>query len=577
MKKLLLVLAAFASVTGAFARKVTFQLDMYGQTVSADGVYLVGNFKDVNYDGTAENPSETNWTDAYSYKMTETSAGSGIYYYTFDSLKTGLVYEFKFKNGKKSDWSDAENAPKICQVGEGSGNGNRWVFIDNKTTYLELPAIQFGGSAPSGMYAVSFKVDMAKAVASANGVFVAGDLGSTYPTWSSDGIGLANYVENGKMSGTVYRTILYLGSNTFKYKFVNGGSSWESVPGACSNSGGDREITIASDSFLKQVCFGECEACPTRSFPKYKVTFQVDMSTACNWDSVDIAGGKVPGGWGGGTLLKDKGGKIHTLTLEFDSATEVEYKYRKIKAGVVSWEGTSNRKATISSDTTLPLHCYDSKNACSPTPDASDITFLVDMTNEIVASAGVYVMGTFQDPNWQDGAIKMDVHPDNANWYTTTVSAVCPGSFAYKFTNGDPKVKENEESFDDTLHRGCVSPNGLGGFNRTYTRVDANPATIVYYFDSCSAPAPSAGVSKNFIANSEIRVMPNPSEGVFTVSLAGSLINAIEVRNMSGQVVRSITSNEQNAVVDLTGMRGVYLVNIKDSMGRTATQKVVLK
>ena len=60
MKKLLLVLAAFASVTGAFARKVTFQVDMYGKTVSSDGVYLVGNFKDVNYDGTAENPNETN-------------------------------------------------------------------------------------------------------------------------------------------------------------------------------------------------------------------------------------------------------------------------------------------------------------------------------------------------------------------------------------------------------------------------------------------------------------------------------------------------------------------------------------
>jgi len=46
---------------------------------------------------------------------------------------------------------------------------------------------------------------------------------------------------------------------------------------------------------------------------------------------------------------------------------------------------------------------------------------------------------------------------------------------------------------------------------------------------------------------------------------------------MSGQVVRSIAANNQSVVVDLTGMRGVYLVNIQDSMGRTATQKVVLK
>ncbi len=584
MKKLLLVLAAFASVTGAFARKVTFQVDMNGQTVNADGVHLVGNFKDVNYDNNDENANEKNW-DATAYKMSETSSGSGIYAITLD-LADGLVYEYKFLND--NDWAGAESVPAINQVEEGNGNGNRWVYIQKGTADLTLPAIKFGGSAPNGRYAVVLKVDLGKNTASDSGIHVAGNLADPdyatpvenpeYVNWSPGAIRMVNYEQNGKFSGSVYRLVVYLTGTSYEYKFVNGNdwNSSESVPSSCA-TGGNRKVTISADTKVDKVCFGECAACITRTLPKYKVTFQVDMSTACNWDSVDIAGGKMPGGWGGGTLLTDKGGKIHTLTLEFDSATEVEYKYRKIKANNVSWEGTANRKATILSDTTLPLHCFDATSACTATPAPSDLTFLVDMTNEIVASAGVYVIGTFQDPNWQAGAIKMDVHPNNSNWYTTTVKAVCPGSFAYKFTNGDPNVQESEEKFGDTLHRGCVSPNGLGGFNRTYTRVDANPATIVYYFDSCSAPAPSAGVSKNFIAGSEIRVMPNPSEGVFTVSLAGSLINAIEVRNMSGQVVRSIASNEQSAVVDLTGMRGVYLVNIKDSMGRTATQKVVLK
>jgi len=559
---------------------------MYGTTVSSDGVYLVGNFKDVDYDGNAENSSETNWTDAYSYKMTETSSGSGIYSYTFNNLKEGLVYEFKFKNGKKSDWSDAENVPNICQVSEGSGNGNRWVLVDNKTSYLELPAILFGGSAPSGRYAVALKVDLGKNAASDSGVHVAGNFADPdyaspvenpeYVNWNPGAIRMVNYEQNGKFTGSVYRLIVYLTGTSYQYKFVNGNdwNSAESVPSSCA-TGGNRAVTISADTKIDKVCYGECAACITRTLPKYKVTFQVDMSTACNWDSVDIAGGKVPGGWGGGTLLKDKGGKIYTLTLEFDSATEVEYKFRKIKANNVSWEGTSNRKAVILSDTTLAVHCFDATSPCNPVPAASDLTFTVDMTNEIVATAGVYVMGTFQDPNWQDGAIKMDVDVKNSNWYTTTVKSVCPGTFAYKFTNGDPKAAQTEETFPDTLQRSCVSPNGLGGFNRTYTRQDANPAFIAYVFNSCQAPANS--VNKNFIASGEISVMPNPSEGVFTVSLAGSSIQAIEVRSMSGQLVRTLSANNSSVMVDLTGMRGVYLVNIKDSMGRTSTQKVVLK
>ena len=581
MKKLLLIAAAFASISGAFARKVTFQVDMSGQTVNADGVHLVGNFKDVNYDNTNENANEKNW-DVTAYKLSETSSGSGIYAITLD-LADGLVYEYKFVND--NDWAGAESVPAISQVEEGNGNGNRWVYIQKGLSDLTLPAIKFSGSAPSGRYAVVLKVDLGKKTASDSGVHVAGNFADPdyatpvenpeYVNWNPGAIRMVNYEQNGKFTGSVYRLIVYLTGTSYEYKFVNGNdwNSSESVPSSCA-TGGNRKVTVSADTKIDKVCFGECAACITRTLPKYKVTFQVDMSTACNWDSVDIAGGKI-NGWAGGTMLKDNGSKVYTVTLEFDSATEVEYKYRKIKAGNPSWEGTSNRKALIVSDTTLDVHCYDATSACNPVPAASDLTFMVDMTNEIVATAGVYVMGTFQDPNWQDGAIKMDVDSKNSNWYTTTVKSVCPGTFAYKFTNGDPKAAETEETFPDTLQRSCVSPNGLGGFNRTYTRQDANPAVIAYVFNSCQAPA--NGVNKSFIAAGEISVMPNPAEGVFTVVLAGSNVSRVELRTISGQLVRSVNSNESAVRVDASGLHGLFLVNIQDSMGRTATQKVVLK
>ena len=43
---------------------VTFNVDMTGQTINANGVHLAGNFNDPNYDGTAENSAYTNWNPA---------------------------------------------------------------------------------------------------------------------------------------------------------------------------------------------------------------------------------------------------------------------------------------------------------------------------------------------------------------------------------------------------------------------------------------------------------------------------------------------------------------------------------
>ena len=48
MKKLLLLVALFSIALGVQARKVAFRVDMTGQTVSANGVHLVGNFKNID-------------------------------------------------------------------------------------------------------------------------------------------------------------------------------------------------------------------------------------------------------------------------------------------------------------------------------------------------------------------------------------------------------------------------------------------------------------------------------------------------------------------------------------------------
>jgi hypothetical protein len=88
---------------------VTFNVDMTGQTVDANGVHMAGNFNDVNYDGTAENAAYVNWNPS---AIALADQGNGIWSVTLNLVPER--YEFKFING--NDWPFAEDVPPACQV-----------------------------------------------------------------------------------------------------------------------------------------------------------------------------------------------------------------------------------------------------------------------------------------------------------------------------------------------------------------------------------------------------------------------------------------------------------------------------
>ncbi|MBL7941599.1 MAG: hypothetical protein JNM00_02475, partial [Flavobacteriales bacterium] len=71
MKKVYTLLFAALTVTWLGAQvDVTFEVDMTGQVVSADGVHIAGNFQDVNYDEILENPDLVNWSPS-TYALTD--------------------------------------------------------------------------------------------------------------------------------------------------------------------------------------------------------------------------------------------------------------------------------------------------------------------------------------------------------------------------------------------------------------------------------------------------------------------------------------------------------------------------
>ena len=69
-------------------------------------------------------------------------------------------------------------------------------------------------------------------------------------------------------------------------------------------------------------------------------------------------------------------------------------------------------------------------------------------------------------------------------------------------------------------------------------------------------------------------VLPNPTTGIFTVT--GENLNQIEVIDVLGQRITSLTANSDLTTIDLSGQpAGVYLVTVTDHDGKQCVKKVV--
>jgi hypothetical protein len=539
-------------------RVVKFAVDMSGETVSSNGIHVAGSFQ-------GWSPSTTTMTDA----------GNGIYE-VHACVDVNTLVEYKFLND--NDWGGVESVPAISQKGHtnnGETNDNRWFWSGAGDDTLMLPAFVFGGSAPSGKYAVRLAVDLkSEDAVSADGVHVAGSIqkAAGFPEWNPSATQMVNLYNTNK----IHEVILCVADGDYEYKFVNG-NAWgkdESVPSSCATNNNRGVSVSAADVEAKLVCFGSCDACPGAPLTKFKAIFQIDMKKECNFEKVDIAGGKINGWAGGDFLTDDDMDGVYTITLELDSGVEIAHKVRKIDAdGNISWEGGSDRKYFVHNDTTFAVRCFGLDEPCSGSVIApADITFKVDMSNEIPEDT-VYVMGSFTSPAWQSGALPMTPNVDNPDIYEVTVEKVCNEYFEYKFVNEPFDPGMNGETFPDTTDRACVKDNGVGGFNRHYTRTSDEATELFYVYNSCTM---GSSMATKDIAK-DVRISPNPASGVFYVTLKDAKVVSIDVMSLDGRIVRHTEANDSHVKVNVNGLNGVYLVNIQDQFGRSTVQKIVIQ
>lgn len=207
--------------------------------------------------------------------------------------------------------------------------------------------------------------------------------------------------------------------------------------------------------------------------------------------------------------------------------------------------------------------------------DSVNVTFRVDMNNEIINADGVHIAGNFQaaagfSGDWTPDATTMA--DEGGNVYAVTVR-IPTGTYEYKYING------NAWGSDETPPEECGVDNGQGGFNR---QLEANTDTILgaVVYAACDISVASS-ISDDLNAGQAFTIAPNP----FTVSATISFSNAdrtaytVDVMNLAGQVVKRFENvTGQEVTIDNNNMTpGMYLVSFSNEAGERYTQKLIMR
>jgi hypothetical protein len=369
-------------------------------------------------------------------------------------------------------------------------------------------------SAPVATVNVTFRVNMSQQIVSANGVHIAG----TFNGFSTT----AN--ELTLVGAGIYETTIAIEENaTVRYKFINGNDFLfaETVPQACGVDNGvgglDRNLTVFAEPLaLPTVCFGECTNCVIPN--TINLTFRVNMSQ----QTVSAAGVFIAGTFNGfnasANPMQAIGGGIYEATIAIDAGVTAEYVFINgsgftfqeivpVACGVNNGFGEYNRSIITPSTTTiLPTVCFSSCEDCIA-PSFSNITFRVNMSQQTVGTAGVYLAGSFN--GWSTTATPMTLTTNGI--YEATVAIASGTTVQYKFLNG------NSFANQENVPSACGVANTVGGFDREIVVGTSDNTLAVVCFGECSNCVFTALTNVTFRVNMSLELVS--ADGVH---LAGS-------------------------------------------------------
>jgi hypothetical protein len=287
-------------------------------------------------------------------------------------------------NGKTISWAwNIGNSGTAAATSSSLAGMNFYPINAKHLNYVDdIQFIKF----PDPKRKVTFTVDMANRVVSANGVHLAGNLqiAAGFPKdWDPSSILLT------KVGATTkYSVTLDLPEGNYNYKFVNGNDwslagvqlSEQKITTACGTAGGDRIIDVKGVDFGVDYCFDKCYGCD-----EAKVTFNVDMSLqkTISANGVHIAG-DFQGFSPDKTPMTLKSGKVYTVDVVMKkgkygykfingntwNAGGVEFSEQNITAACGIAKG--NRIIDVTKDSTVS-YCFDYCIACDKVVAVEDL------------------------------------------------------------------------------------------------------------------------------------------------------------------------------------------------------------
>lgn len=224
------------------------------------------------------------------------------------------------------------------------------------------------------------------------------------------------------------------------------------------------------------------------------VTFNVNMANEdTSPDGVYLAGGADFGIPGTNPMTDDDGDDVWTITVQVESGYTGYYTFtngacadwscKESIAGQDCAAGQWNDRelVNITADTEINT-CFaqcTTDGSCPNVGGPMDITFRVDMSQQVVSPNGVFMSGTFD--GWC-GTCTALTDPDGDGIYTVTLPQVNPGNFEWKFLNGG---WGSEEIFDPATDGECTLT--TGDFTNRFLVVNGDtPSELeVFCFNSC--------------------------------------------------------------------------------------------
>ena len=556
MKKIysLIALVALSSAAIAQTVKVTFRVNMQNVAVGPKGIRIAGDLQ-------ADAGIGSNWTPGATGN-TLTATGSGYVYSIQLTLKASTSYEYKYINGDAWGMPDESTNRKLT-TGTTDQVLNVYCFND----------VTGDCAAPkTGTQRVVFQVEMKNEDVSADGVRVAGNYqkaAGMAGDWNP-----GNDTAKCTQVGTVYTLVKFVPDGSYSFKYVNGKSGWESVSP-------DRSFTVSGAGVVNPLnCFSKTDTCAT--VPKYKrdVTFMVVDGNYQN--SFKLSNVKFKGNFSSWSDFVANDSGVRGDVKADDGIWTA--KYPQVKTGSYEWGATAGAAGnwiikgpnpTFNLNYTNGAITGDTVYTIPKLGALLNVTFSVDMSDTIVSADGVWVAGNFQpymdtaQTEWKFNKIKLK---DMGNGIWSVTLKIWAQKYQFRFANG---LSTGDDSYSEkNLKAACGELNGYNKYDRVFdiATATADVKLPTYKWNSCSALS-----NRNVIENAEVSIAPNPAEGQFVVRLESSKISQIIVSGIDGRVVRSMNSNANVETVNVNGLMGVYFVNITDQLGRTTTQKVVLK